>query len=571
MSAFQFLLLEANLTDAEVVQATLMEGGINCELLRVETCADFIRTLETDEIDLILADYALSNFDEIAALTIARRLHPNTPFIFISGSLGEELAIEVIKQGATDYVLKQRLGRLVPSVQRALQETQQLDKDAIKRKQALSAIESDLKDTQLLHELSVKLVTEGDIQTLYQEIMAAAIALTRADAGTVQILDEATQELLLLANQGFEQNMTEHFYRVNASSNTPCGIALRNGDRTFLDFDVPKSEDPNGSMQMHVEAGYFSAQSTPLITRFGKPIGMFSTHWRKHHRPSDRELRFLDLLARQAADLIEQRQAQVALRESQARLQSVANLVPDLLWNSEPDGSTNWYNQRWMEYTGQTFDEAIGWGWIDAIHPDDREASTRRYREAVEQSVRLQQEHRIRRHDGEYRWFVVNAFPLKDESGKVVKIYGAATDIHEQRVALEALRESEEKYRTLFESIDEGFYFAEAIFDAEGRCVDIFYLDENPAAVRMIGQSAKGRRMSELAPYEQYWPDAFGKTARTGQPQRRKEYAAPDGIWYEFYVFKPPQAQENRFVLIFRDVTERRRSQKALRESEAKY
>ncbi|MEH2278578.1 MAG: ATP-binding protein [Nostoc sp.] len=174
MSPLQFLLLEANLTDAEVVQATLLEDGINCELLRVESRADFIRTLETKEIDLILADYALSSFDGIAALTIARRLHPEIPFIFISGSLGEELAIEAIKQGATDYVLKQRLGRLVPSVQRALQEAPELDKDTTKRKQAEAAVESDLKDTQLLHELSARLVTEGDIQT-YQEILAAVI------------------------------------------------------------------------------------------------------------------------------------------------------------------------------------------------------------------------------------------------------------------------------------------------------------------------------------------------------------------------------------------------------------
>jgi PAS domain-containing protein len=95
--------------------------------------------------------------------------------------------------------------------------------------------------------------------------------------------------------------------------------------------------------------------------------------------------------------LIEQRQAQVVLRKSEAQLQSIANLVPDLLWDSEPGGSTNWYNHRWMEYTGQTFEQAIGWGWIDAIHPDDRATSARRYHEAVQQGVQLQQEHRIRR------------------------------------------------------------------------------------------------------------------------------------------------------------------------------
>ncbi|BDA70795.1 hypothetical protein CAL7716_049610 [Calothrix sp. PCC 7716] len=195
--------------------------------------------------------------------------------------------------------------------------------DISARKQAEETLAADFKDMQLLRELSTRLVTEDDIQTLYQEIMAVAITLTRASAGTVQILDEATQDLLLLATQGFERSFTNHFYRVNASSNTSCGRALTIGERTFVYFDMPQSEDPDGSMQMHVDAGYLSAQSTPLIARSGKRIGMISTHWRQHRQPSERELRFLDLLARQAADLIEQRQAEAALRESEAKYRSL--------------------------------------------------------------------------------------------------------------------------------------------------------------------------------------------------------------------------------------------------------
>ncbi|MEP0833853.1 ATP-binding protein [Microcoleus sp. AS-A8] len=152
--------------------------------------------------------------------------------------------------------------------------------------------------------------------------MSAAIALTKADAGTVQLFDVATQDLVLLATQGFEQNMTEHFYRVNASFNTSCGIALKKGIRSFVDFDVPESEDPSGSMRLHVEAGYLSAQSTPLTTRAGRLIGMVSTHWHDHHRPSARELRFLDLLARQAADLIEQRQTAAEREQLLARAEA---------------------------------------------------------------------------------------------------------------------------------------------------------------------------------------------------------------------------------------------------------
>jgi two-component sensor histidine kinase len=137
------------------------------------------------------------------------------------------------------------------------------------------------------------------------------------------MLDTETQELVLIATRNFKTDMTEHFHRVDASSNTSCGRALARGERVFVDFDMPASEDLDGSLRMHVEAGYLSAQSTPLIARSGQPIGMLSTHWHNHHRSSERDLRFLDLLVRQAADLIEHKQAEAALRLHQAEIEAL--------------------------------------------------------------------------------------------------------------------------------------------------------------------------------------------------------------------------------------------------------
>jgi PAS domain S-box-containing protein len=125
MGVLRFLLLEDSLLDAELTQAMLTEGKIDCELVRVETGADFLAALSTETFDLILADYALPSFDGISALEIARNQCPEVPFIFVSAALGEELAIEAVKNGATDYVVKQRLRRLVPSVQRALREAKE--------------------------------------------------------------------------------------------------------------------------------------------------------------------------------------------------------------------------------------------------------------------------------------------------------------------------------------------------------------------------------------------------------------------------------------------------------------
>lgn len=118
----QILLLEDSAFDAELTISTLVRGGIQAQVRRVERRDEFISAVEEGQFDLILADYALPDFDGISALRIAAVQRPDIPFIFVSGSIGEELAIETLKQGATDYVLKERLDRLVPCVTRALRE-----------------------------------------------------------------------------------------------------------------------------------------------------------------------------------------------------------------------------------------------------------------------------------------------------------------------------------------------------------------------------------------------------------------------------------------------------------------
>ncbi len=121
----RILYLEDDPKDAELVQETLAGDGIACELTRVETQADFIASLEQGGFDLVLADHTLPTFDGMSALSIAQRNWPDLPFIFVSGTLGEEVATEALKVGATDFVLKTRLSRIGPSVQRALRETEE--------------------------------------------------------------------------------------------------------------------------------------------------------------------------------------------------------------------------------------------------------------------------------------------------------------------------------------------------------------------------------------------------------------------------------------------------------------
>ena len=118
----RLLLLEDDPVDADLVAATLSEAGLEFTARRVDTRSDFLAAIETGAFDLILADYSIPGFDGMTALSLACQQAPDIPFLFVSATIGEELAIDAMHHGATDYVLKQRLGRLVPSVQRALRE-----------------------------------------------------------------------------------------------------------------------------------------------------------------------------------------------------------------------------------------------------------------------------------------------------------------------------------------------------------------------------------------------------------------------------------------------------------------
>jgi PleD family two-component response regulator len=133
----RILNLEDAEDDSELVRMILGREGIECELVRVETREDFGAAIERGGFDLILADYSLPSFDGLSALKIAERKCPGVPFIFLSGAIGEEFAIETLKRGATDYVLKSNLSRLAAAISRALLEVE----EHTKRRQAEKELE----------------------------------------------------------------------------------------------------------------------------------------------------------------------------------------------------------------------------------------------------------------------------------------------------------------------------------------------------------------------------------------------------------------------------------------------
>lgn len=162
-SPLRILHLEDDAKDAELLQEMLEAEGIVSHVTRVDAQADFLASLEHGGFDLILADHTLPSFDGLSALKIALGKCPDVPFIFVSGTLDEEVAVEALKIGATDYVLKERLSRIVPSVQRALREA----KDKAERKRA----EAELRESEQNYRTLFDSIDEGfcTIEVLFDE------------------------------------------------------------------------------------------------------------------------------------------------------------------------------------------------------------------------------------------------------------------------------------------------------------------------------------------------------------------------------------------------------------------
>lgn len=193
-------------------------------------------------------------------------------------------------------------------------------RDITERKQSEAALAADLRDTRLLRELASQVVVGEGPRHLYEAILGAAMTIAQADGGTIQLLDEGTRTLQFAAIRGIERALWSQFERVDAASGSSCGQALARGERCFTTFDDPSLPDPDGSLRKHFEYGFRAAQSTPLVSRSGVVLGMFSTHWKQRRELPEREQRFLDLLARQAADLIERTLGEAELRKREQEL-----------------------------------------------------------------------------------------------------------------------------------------------------------------------------------------------------------------------------------------------------------
>jgi two-component system CheB/CheR fusion protein len=183
-------------------------------------------------------------------------------------------------------------------------------------------LEMELSDARALQHISTLLIQEGNVDVLYRQILDAAIALMRADAGSIQRFEAERSALRLLVWQGFHPESAALWEWVDTDSKGSSGEALSAGRRVVVpDTETCAFMAGTPDLEAYRRSGLRAMQSTPLISRSGRLLGMLSTHWRRTYQPPERDLRLLDVLARQAADLIERAQTEVALQQANTGLE----------------------------------------------------------------------------------------------------------------------------------------------------------------------------------------------------------------------------------------------------------
>jgi PAS domain S-box-containing protein len=394
ISPLRILYLEDERKDAELVRAILEAEGIACCVTRVETESEFLTSLKPGGFDLIFADYALPSFDGISALKIAKEIRPDLPFIMVSGTAGEEVAVETLKVGATDFVLKTRLSRLVPSVQRALREAEEKARRE-RAEEALRRNEAYLAEAQRLSHTG----------SFGWQVASGQIYWSEE---TFRIF-----EFEAAAQPTFERV----FERIHPEDRQLVRQVIDSAAQQRKNFDLEhRLLMPDNSVRYVRVVGHASSKDESGMLEF---VGAVT-------------------------DITERKRAEEALRRSEKELRDVIETMPSLAFSARPDGSGEFTTGRWREYLGLSTEETLGECGASTIYPDDRDLHLGKWRASLATGEAFENEARHRSANGEYRWFLVRAVPLRDEHGRVFKWYGSLTDIEDRKRA-EALLTGEKR------------------------------------------------------------------------------------------------------------------------------
>jgi signal transduction histidine kinase len=325
--------LEDDPYDVELIQETLKRESVPCTITHASNRAEFLLALEQTNFDLILADFALPAFNGLEALALAREKHPDVPYIFVSGAIGEEKAIETLKQGATDYVLKHRLPRLVPAIQRALREVeeraqrQQVQEQLRQSKDQLARLfKAERKARQAAEAVAVRIASLQVVTASLSEaltptqvaqiVVEQGLAVLGAAAGSVVLRTEQENMLEIIHAAGYSTELLQSWQCFTLDAPVPLAEAVRTGEPVFLESIQAAEHFPLVVAQAK-QSSHSSWASIPLAVE-GKIIGAMGLSFNHPQTFTADDRNFMLALGRQCAQAMDRARLYEAERLARA-------------------------------------------------------------------------------------------------------------------------------------------------------------------------------------------------------------------------------------------------------------
>jgi signal transduction histidine kinase/CheY-like chemotaxis protein/PAS domain-containing protein len=446
----RILQLEDDPRDAELIQETLEAGAVFCDVTHVETEREFVASLKHTEFELILADYSLPSFDGLSALKIARQERPDVPFIFVAGALGEEVAIEALKIGATDCVSKTGLSRLVPSVKRALREAQERNELSAERKRREALFSG---EKRLLEMIATGVALKEVLNFLcgiveeYRGGTLASILLLRPDG----------IHLDSVAGPSLPAEWTRQMENLPIGPCAgSCGTAAYRGSAVIVS-DI--ATDPLWDVPEHRAAalshGLRASWSNPILSSEGEVLGTFCIYEREPRSPSSHDRGLIEMATHLARVAIERDRAEEALRRSEGFLAEGQRISHTGSWGwnlstrkviwSEEQARMFGFDLARIEPTVELF--------LERIHPEDQSRIRQILNDATSQGREYTMEYRVILPDKSIRHFRSIGRPVIKRSGEKNDYIGISMDITESKRAADAVRASEQVARGQVEAL----------------------------------------------------------------------------------------------------------------------
>lgn len=386
--AIRILVLEDVVSDAELQLRELRRAGLAVDARIVETESDFRRELREFAPDLVLSDFSLPHFDGLAALKLTREISPDTPFLFVSGTIGEDAAVEAVREGATDYIIKGTLRRLPSAVRRAVEESRE--------RRARRLAEQRAKELDRYFSLFMRFVP--------------ATAFTKDLQGRFVYVNPKFEQLLGKSRDEMRTLTSRDIY--------PAGVAdsILENDRKVMESRQPFQA---------AEKLHFGGQDRHfLVTKF----------------PIPDEAGEIELIGGISVDITQQVQAEQALANSEARFRGIVENTDERIWECDLRCRMTYNNPALIRILGYAPEEVIGQDSLQFVEAADRAdiRKSLRFKTAAKSGWRGLVA-KTRHKDGSVRWLESNGSPKFDANGKLVGFRGADRDVTQRVLQTEKL------------------------------------------------------------------------------------------------------------------------------------